>query len=262
MGWHETVVLWLNLKNRVGETEINNQLQKMTIIAYRGARDLDVKFEDGTIIYNKTYANFKYNKGGILNPNFRSICGIGYIGVGEKTNRDIYKIWTDMIYRCYSNYKHTKQPSYIGCKVEDDWHCYQNFAKWYNENYWSNGNMKLALDKDILCKGNKVYGSSKCILVPQQINGLFVKSKNMNKKPIPVGVHYHKMNKKFISQLSTTDGHIHLGSFNTKEEAFYVYKESKEKHIKDVADRYKSEYENFPKKLYDAMYCWEADIND
>ena len=30
------------MKNRVGEENINNQGEKMTIIAYRGAKDIDV----------------------------------------------------------------------------------------------------------------------------------------------------------------------------------------------------------------------------
>ena len=50
------------MKNRVGEENINNQGEKMTIIAYRGAKDIDVQFEDGIIVYNRDYANFKKGK--------------------------------------------------------------------------------------------------------------------------------------------------------------------------------------------------------
>jgi hypothetical protein len=50
-------------KNRTGESIIAKNGQKMTIVEYRNARDLDVQFEDGTIVQHKAYSNFK--KGGI-----------------------------------------------------------------------------------------------------------------------------------------------------------------------------------------------------
>ena len=53
-------------KNRTGETAVATNGQKMTIIAYRGTRDIDVRFEDGYIACNKSYGNFK--KGKIKNP--------------------------------------------------------------------------------------------------------------------------------------------------------------------------------------------------
>ena len=55
-----------NLNYRIGETNINNKGLKMTIIAYRNANDIDVQFEDGTIVENKQYSNFL--KGAIAYP--------------------------------------------------------------------------------------------------------------------------------------------------------------------------------------------------
>ena len=52
---------------------------------------------------------------------------------------------------------------------------------------------------------------------------------------------------------------MNLGRFNTPEEAFYTYKEAKEKEIKRVADLYK---DRIPQKLYDAMYNYEVEITD
>ena len=45
--------------NRIGEVSYNSKNEKMTIIAYRKYDDIDIQFEDGTIIYNKRYDNFK-----------------------------------------------------------------------------------------------------------------------------------------------------------------------------------------------------------
>ena len=46
------------LKNRTGETSIANNGMQMTIIAYRKAEDIDIQFEDGTVVKHKTYNNF------------------------------------------------------------------------------------------------------------------------------------------------------------------------------------------------------------
>ena len=46
------------LKNRVGLSIINKEGHRMTIIEYRGSSDIDVQFEDGTIVKNKKYCNF------------------------------------------------------------------------------------------------------------------------------------------------------------------------------------------------------------
>lgn len=55
-------------KNPLGESNINNQGLEMTIIGYRSSKYVDVKFEDGTVVYDKQYD--KFIKGKILNPNY------------------------------------------------------------------------------------------------------------------------------------------------------------------------------------------------
>lgn len=44
---------------RIGETNINRYNMKMAIVTYRNCNDIDVQFEDGAIIYNKSYRHFK-----------------------------------------------------------------------------------------------------------------------------------------------------------------------------------------------------------
>ena len=56
------------IQNRIGETNITNNSQKMTIIGYRNGNDIDIQFEDGTIVKNRTYRRFKEGK--IKNPNY------------------------------------------------------------------------------------------------------------------------------------------------------------------------------------------------
>ena len=59
--------------NRLGETRRMNCGMEATVIRYGGANDIDVRFEDGTIVKNRTYSAFK--KGGIVNPNFNPRLG-------------------------------------------------------------------------------------------------------------------------------------------------------------------------------------------
>ena len=54
------------MSNRVGETNRAKNGLMMKIIAYRSCGDMDIQFEDGKIVYNKTYQDFK--KGYIKHP--------------------------------------------------------------------------------------------------------------------------------------------------------------------------------------------------
>ena len=52
----------------VGKENISVLGQKMKIIKYRTNKDVDIEFEDGTIVKHKNYGSFK--TGEIKNPNF------------------------------------------------------------------------------------------------------------------------------------------------------------------------------------------------
>lgn len=205
-------------------------------------------------------------------PYDKSVYGVGYIGEGRYKARDNlckqtiqYYYWSHMMTRCY-NEKYLKTgPTYEKCEVCKEWHNFQNFAKWFDENYYDIGDGRIQLDKDILIKRNKIYSPETCVFVPNRINTLFVKRQNYRGK-YPIGVSYYKRGKiNFLSQCYIFDReqnkstHKNLGYFNTPEEAFYAYKEFKEEYIKQVADEYK---DKIPKKLYDAMYRYKVDIND
>lgn len=54
----------------LGETSVANNGQKMKIIAYRCTDDIDIEFEDGTIVEHTRYEHFK--EGGIGNPSLKT----------------------------------------------------------------------------------------------------------------------------------------------------------------------------------------------
>ena len=102
----------------------------------------------------------------------------------------------------------------------------------------------MNLDKDILAKGNKIYGPETCIFVPKRINLLFVNNNNKRGKyPIGVRRSYNKLQAVcIIRDEDGNDKSIFLGSFELNEEdkAFKAYKDFKESYIKEIADKGKS----------------------
>jgi hypothetical protein len=137
---------------------------------------------------------------------------------------------------------------------------YKNFKEWYKENWYEIEGERMALDKDILYKGNKIYSPENCIFVPQRINSLFVKN-DRRRGELPIGVNYNKKRNKYRAQCNYLSyGNVTLGSYDDPKEAFYKgYKPFKEKYIKEIADEYK---DKIPQQLYDAMYNWVVEITD
>lgn len=252
------------ISNRLGEIVFyNNCNQNCKIIKYRGATNIDIQFEDGTIIKNVGYSNFK--KQSYRNPNCPIINSkYGYsIGQGKYNsieNVDIMASYKGMFERCCDEKALKKHPTYLGCRICEDWSNFQVFAKWFNDNKWTNEE-KLYVDKDILIKGNKLYSPNTCILVPSQINKLFIKSDSMRNGLI--GTWLNPKSNRYVSQCNQgCKTNRNIGTFDTEIEAFNAYKEVKERYIKQIADEYKEKYPQFPVKLYNAMYNYQVEITD
>ena len=250
--------------NRVGEENINNYGSLMKIINYKNADNIDVIFpEYNYIVRAKQYSKFR--NGSIKSPYDKSIFNVGYIGEGEfsssnfekginKDNSKSYEIWYGMMKRCYDkNGKRYKGYGGKGVIVCEGWHNFQNFAKWYEENYYEVKGERMDLDKDILVKGNKIYSPKTCIFVPRRINTLFVRN-DEKRGSLPIGVCSYKDKYRVVPIKDKF-----LGTFDTPEEAFHAYKIAKEKYIKEIADEYK---DRIPKSLYNAMCSWEIEITD
>ena len=79
-----------------------------------------------------------------------------------------YKTWQGMLSRCYSEESLSKHRTYVGCSVCSSWLSLSNFKVWFDVNYREG----MALDKDILIQGNKIYSPEACRFVPEYINNL------------------------------------------------------------------------------------------
>ena len=253
--------------DRTGEEKVNSFGSKMIISRYRNARDIDVYFPEYDWVFEHTqYSAFK--RGNIKCPYERRYFGKGYLGEGKYKisengkHTDEYIIWHGMLQRCYDPKFHKKESTYEDCEVEDYLLNFQHMGAWFNENYYKIAGEKMELDKDILYKGNKIYSRDTCIFVPKRINSLFTKRDNARGKD-PIGVKPSRSGNYETYCHDRYGKYINLGTYDTKEEAFHVYKEHKEKVIKEVIDSYKGKIpEPHYSRLKTAMYNYKVEIDD
>jgi hypothetical protein len=249
-------------QSRIGQVRKNRNGSLMEVVEYYNANDILVAFI-GTGGKPVRTSWLIFCKGKVRNVYDKTVHGVGYIGDGEfkvsenGKSTNMYRAWFGMIQRCYSPKVHEKLPTYKGCTVSEEWLNFQNFAAWYDQNYYEVYGERTELDKDILVKGNKIYSSDTCIFVPQTINIMFVKN-DASRGTLPIGVRI-KGKKYYAACNNGTGKSLRSVLFYTLEEAFYAYKNMKEQLIKQTADKYK---DSIPTKLYDAMFSYKVDIND
>lgn len=239
--------------DRTGEKYITNEGYEIEIIECFNKKNCTILFKNGVIIKNRQYKHIK--NGQIKNPYHKSVFGVGFMGVGKynyKSYPKIYNTWHNMIKRCYDKKYHIKKPTYRDIKICEEWHNYQNFAKWYESNYIHG----FEIDKDIICKECKIYSPITCMFIPQEINNLLIKSNSIRGK-YPIGVSKYK--DKFQASIKINSKRVFLGHLNTPEEAFQVYKMAKEAHIKKVADKWK---DSIAPKIYQILYEYKVEITD
>ena len=267
-----------NKIDRIGETGVSNEGCITKIVEYNGANDIIVEFQDEH--KHRVHTQYKHFKKGVCkNPFHPSAYGYGYLGIDKSGNAPKtkefkngkwcitweYHKWEGMLRRCYDNKLKEKRPTYKNVICCDRWLCFAYFLEdleiLKQEHNWGKDE-KLNLDKDILYKNNKEYSLENCILVPNYINSLFVKC-DVSRGEYPVGVSYHKQNKKFQTHCRINGKRKGLGYYNIIEQAFNVYKQAKEQEIKRVANECVSKgYITKDSRLYKAMIEYKAEIDD
>lgn len=201
-------------------------------------------------------------RGSFSNPFHRSICGVGYFGVGKYVAKidgkhtEEYKHFNSMIKRCYSEHQLKHAPSYLFTEVNPEMHCFQDMADWCNRQIGF-GNKGWQLDKDLLVRGNNEYSFDKCVFLPPQIN-TFIKPKRFNNLPLGVDLSNSK-SKIYRAQGAWAGKNYVLGNFETVEEAFTAYKTDKEANAKRLAEIWK---EQIDPRAYEALKNYTVSIED
>ena len=248
--------------DRTGQSSYNNQGSKMTITKYRNAQDIEVTFESGFVVEHTQMHLF--NSGSILDPYFKSYCGIGYMGMKTFYNKSQeYKrpleVWHSMLKRCYSE-NFPLHVWYKDCEVDEKWHSFSNFYQWWKDNYYELPKElgRLELDKDIKFKSSRIYSPNTCLLIPQRINSYIKNRRDINKK-FPIGITYNEKKQKYHVRTNVDGKDTHIGDYNSLDEAFCALKNIKENELKKLAELYKL---YIPKEVYDAIVNYTIEITD
>lgn len=218
-------------KVTVGSVWKSKNYGEFEVVEYIGCRNVKVRFFD-TGFVTKTQA-VHVASGNVKDRMAMSVCGVGTVGVGEcpiTKNRmavKAYGVWRSMLERCYNEKFQSKRQTYIGCTVCQEWHNYQNFARWYKENYPKDGG-DYELDKDLKIAGNKFYSPDTCMFVSGMVNRFTIDS-GAARGDFMIGVCFSTSSGKFISQCSNPINATreHLGYHTSEIDAHMAWRKRK-----------------------------------
>ena len=220
-----------------------NNGEFVEVIEYLNKSKVLIEFKDENK-YRKWVEKSQVVKGEIKNPYTKSVFARGFIGVGDyraKQNRKDtkeYIAWSGMFWRCYSESKLEKNPTYVGCEVAEKWYNYQKFCEWYcsRPQYLLN----WQLDKDLLSSGSKIYSEETCCLLPGEVNA-FLADRSVKSNGLPPGVYWVKREGKYKAQIRDRfyESQRLLGLSNDLDYLFNLYKEAKESQAIYLAEKWK-----------------------
>lgn len=143
---------------------------------------------------------------------------------GKRQSCKYWRTWESMLQRCYSEKLHKKYPTYLGCSVFSGWHVFSAFKEWMESQDWQG----MVLDKDLLCKGNKVYSPDTCVFICKELNN-FVMDSGLSRSGEKVGASFNKAIGKFHASCRNpfTGKREHLGFYDSQDEAHKAWRERK-----------------------------------
>ena len=242
--------------DRSGEVTINKNGSEMIISAYRGNKDIDVYFPQYEwTAKNREYKSFR--NGEIRCPYEPSVMKRGYIGVGEylpymngKASTE-YRSWKSILHCCYDP-NHEDYPYYgeEGYTICNEWLDFQTYAQWYKDNHYNLKNQQVILSSKIMNE-DKVVSPTNSFFIPRSLSQL------LRMHGVTCCHGKYQVNLRY----TTVDGVAHndyLGFYGL-DNAKLVYKENKERVVRELAEQYK---DYIPTKLYDYMKNFVLDIKD
>lgn len=144
-----------------------------------------------------------------------------------------YKIWNEMIRRCYGCTDNAKK--YDFCKIDDSWLIFSNFKKWYEDNYIEGYEM----DKDLLFSEELIYSPKTCVFIPKELNTALRWYNTVNKET-PNGIDFHKANNKYRVRIRNNilNKTEFLGEFESISKSFDVYRNRKKELLVEYAKKF------------------------
>lgn len=190
------------------------------------------------------------------------ICDNGFNDGKYSTRKDgvnikEYKLWSNMLRRCYCVKFQKLQPTYIGCIMSKGFKSYSYFYDWCQKQAGFK-NSGWHLDKDLLFKGNREYSEDTCVFLPREINN-FLETRKSKRGKFLIGVFLGKKERRYGAQIRISGKQVNIGFFDSEIEAFNSYKDLKEAYAKILANKYKGQIDD---RAYEALLNFTVDVND
>lgn len=248
-----------------GKTYPTKNYGDVIVLEYINASHLVIKFLNTGNIRKVGVSELR--KGEIRDNEAFPVHKVGIMDVpnefknGKPTSKE-YGIWKGVRERCYNENLRHKLMSYKDAEMSENFKRYSYFKEWCNKQIGFNSvddkGKGFHLDKDILIKGNKVYSEDTCCFVPAEINCAISNNKSVRGQ-FPQGVIYNCNKTRYRARIQRDNKWESLGTYDTPEEAFQVYKPVKEAHIKSLANKWKDQIDP---RAYKALMNWTISVDD
>lgn len=230
-------------EGNIYHTRVNGDFK---VLKYHDKKHLDIIFINTG--YRKTINATETKRGVVKDPLCKNVYGIGFSGIGKyttqtKNKKNTYSnCWHDMMDRCYRDCNDHDKTYKNRITVCEEWHNFQNFARWYEDNYPKKiiGDKRYQLDKDLLIKDNTIYSPFSCCFLPGIINSALLSKKG----------YWITVAGNYLVNISEYGSRRNFGTYKTEEEAIEVYRKNRKIYLKDLAIKYKS---TISKRAYEAL---------
>ena len=182
------------------------------------------------------------------------------VGINDKkgfSSSKEYRLWADMLRRCYTENPIKRQACYQVCTVSENFKSFSYFYDWCQNQIGFNKN-GFQLDKDVILKGNLTYSEDLCVFIHRDINGCLEKCKK-SRGLYPIGVYLNSQSGLFSAVVRKKSTQIFLGYFKNPHDAFNAYKDEKESHIRYLAKKFKDQIDP---RAYKALMIYKVEITD
>lgn len=255
----------LDINFREGQKGKTTKDDDAIIIEYISANNIVVQFQDEyKAVIKSSYGDFL--KGYMRNPYEIVIGKHGFIGEGiykrsynvngnNITYKD-FRTWYEM-HRRAENYSGFK-PEYSDVKVCEEWYNFQNFAKWYHENYYEVKGDVMNLDKDILQPQSRIYSPDTCCFLPRRLNEIFHNLNKIRSNGLPVGIEWARRKtsedgyRVKVTYVDDNNRRKYVRkTFDCLEDAKEFYSKFKQEDTRRIIISYK---DIIPEHVYNALY--------
>ena len=132
-----------------------------------------------------------------------------------------YERWKSMLRRCYGYPSLSRNPTYKGCTVCDEWLLFSNFKAWMQKQDWK----EKELDKDVLSGVSKTYSPNTCCFISKQLNS-FLSGTVSKLGKYMTGVSPYRDTGRFLAKCSDPflNKNIHLGIYSNELEAHSAWR--------------------------------------